>query len=265
MTDGRAGAKRPTTDQGRGAEAREAGAGSRYPGYDRPTSGPGALPPIDVAARADSRQTSKQSVPFLAVPHILRRRDDKLQGLTKLSANIVVVSPRSLGSPTSFALRGPWGSVKMMPSCPRRDVSAMEEDSGAGSAMRRTSSMPGLGRGRLAGGRAPLRPTASDGDPSASPARPTRPRKVISLPLGATGGSQERRESPAKRRVSFSPPSLDSAHEVTPYARKYGVHPRFFEFDRRGEMRLTDAGIVEDIRRVGDGLGKLKLPGREQS
>jgi hypothetical protein len=71
-----------------------------------------------------------------------------------------------------------------------------------------------------------------------------------------------RQESQAKR-VFFSPTSLNSTHDVTPYARKYGVHPSFFEFGRKGEMRLTDNGIKEDIRRIGQGLGPLKLDGNE--
>jgi len=61
--------------------------------------------------------------------------------------------------------------------------------------------------------------------------------------------------------VSFSPSSLNSTHDVTPYARKYGVHPRFFEFNRRGEMQLIDGGVVDDIRRVAEGDHRLKRSG----
>jgi hypothetical protein len=64
---------------------------------------------------------------------------------------------------------------------------------------------------------------------------------------------------PLKRRVNFS--SQNSAHEVTPYAMKYGVHPEFFFFGRKGDMKLTDSGIMEEMRRKDEGLAPLMLDG----
>lgn len=43
-----------------------------------------------------------------------------------------------------------------------------------------------------------------------------------------------------KSRVSF--------RFVTPYAETYGMHPKFFEYNRKGEMQLNDAGIAEEMR-----------------
>lgn len=37
-----------------------------------------------------------------------------------------------------------------------------------------------------------------------------------------------------------------SEHFVQPYAEIYGMHPDFFEFNRRGEMQLTDEGIAQE-------------------
>jgi len=41
---------------------------------------------------------------------------------------------------------------------------------------------------------------------------------------------------------------MNTTHCVTPYGTKYGQHPKFFNFDRNGEMRLTDAGVAEEMR-----------------
>lgn len=41
-------------------------------------------------------------------------------------------------------------------------------------------------------------------------------------------------------RVWFNSP-LNSAVDITPYSRIYGVHPRFFDFDAVGDMQLTPA------------------------
>merc|ERR1711862_640089 len=44
---------------------------------------------------------------------------------------------------------------------------------------------------------------------------------------------------PLKRQVFFL--SKMSVHDVvTPYSMMYGVHPSFFDFDRKGRMQLTD-------------------------
>ncbi|CAK0827473.1 unnamed protein product [Prorocentrum cordatum] len=70
----------------------------------------------------------------------------------------------------------------------------------------------------------------------------------------------ESSESPSPvKRVGFCSPAKNTTHEVTPYARKYGVHPSFFYFSRRGDKQLTDTGIVEEMRRKEEGLAPLKL------
>lgn len=51
-----------------------------------------------------------------------------------------------------------------------------------------------------------------------------------------------------RRRVVFCPTPQNSTHVITPYASVYGRHPRFFDFDRKGEMRLNDEGLFEEMR-----------------
>eukprot|EP00929_Paragymnodinium_shiwhaense_P036075 TRINITY_DN19385_c0_g1_i1.p2 TRINITY_DN19385_c0_g1~~TRINITY_DN19385_c0_g1_i1.p2 ORF type:complete len:209 (+),score=33.83 TRINITY_DN19385_c0_g1_i1:105-731(+) len=51
-----------------------------------------------------------------------------------------------------------------------------------------------------------------------------------------------------RRRVVFCPTPMNSTHAITPYANVYGKHPRYFDFDRKGEMRLNDAGLYEEMR-----------------
>jgi len=51
-----------------------------------------------------------------------------------------------------------------------------------------------------------------------------------------------------RRRVYFCPTPLNSTHAVTPYATKYGQHPRLFDFNRRGEMQLNAEGIMDELR-----------------
>lgn len=38
-----------------------------------------------------------------------------------------------------------------------------------------------------------------------------------------------------------------STYQVTPYQEVYGKHPKFFEYNRKGEMQLTDAGIADEL------------------
>jgi hypothetical protein len=66
------------------------------------------------------------------------------------------------------------------------------------------------------------------------------------MPLGAAGEDQERR-TPRVKRVSFSQ-ILPNIHDVTPYAEKYGVHPSFFDFDKRGEMTRRTSGAFGKTR-----------------
>lgn len=52
-----------------------------------------------------------------------------------------------------------------------------------------------------------------------------------------------------RRRVYFCPTPMNSHHAVTPYGLKYGKHPSFFDFNRRGEMQLNDAGVSDEIKK----------------
>lgn len=59
--------------------------------------------------------------------------------------------------------------------------------------------------------------------------------------------------------MCFCPVADADIYHVTPYSSYYGVHPDFFEFDRQGKMRLTDKGIVENLRCRDEGLPPLEL------
>ncbi|CAK0910224.1 unnamed protein product [Prorocentrum cordatum] len=122
--------------------------------------------------------------------------------------------------------------------------------------VRRAASMPaGLGGG------SPRSPAGPAECPGAWPAGPPRLRRAAS-----TAGEERRRRHDSRvKRVLFLPCLLSSTHEVTPYAQKYGVHPRFFVFEKNGDKRLTDSGIKEDIKRIEQGLGPLKLGRRHAS
>jgi hypothetical protein len=65
---------------------------------------------------------------------------------------------------------------------------------------------------------------------------------------GPAEGRPATAREPQRRRVCFCPEETD-IYYVTPYSSQYGVHPSFFEFDRKGEMRLTFVGIEEMTRR----------------
>jgi len=53
-----------------------------------------------------------------------------------------------------------------------------------------------------------------------------------------------------RRRVTFCPtPSNTTHNNFTPYGTIYGKHPGLFNFDRKGDMQLNDAGIAEEMNR----------------
>merc|ERR1719203_2364465 len=106
-----------------------------------------------------------------------------------------------------------------------------------------------------------LRQKVSEMDLGAAPSELPPLRKTKSVSIGAQRECQE--HGVQRRRVGFSPCFLNSAHKVTAYATQYGVHPNFFNFGRRGEMRLADSGIAEERRRKEEGLGPLMLDGNE--
>lgn len=55
-----------------------------------------------------------------------------------------------------------------------------------------------------------------------------------------------------RRRVTFCPTPGNTYHAITPYSKIYGKHPGLFHFDRQGEMELSDAGVMEELRRNED-------------
>mmetsp|Transcript_87998 Transcript_87998/g.247284 ORF Transcript_87998/g.247284 Transcript_87998/m.247284 type:complete len:272 (-) Transcript_87998:203-1018(-) len=86
----------------------------------------------------------------------------------------------------------------------------------------------------------------------------TDPRVSFSAP-------HDRQPSPVatmtRRRVCFCPTPKNSTHPVTtPYARIYGQHPAFFDFDRYGRMQLNDRGVAEETRQLELSLKSLPTP-----
>jgi len=53
-----------------------------------------------------------------------------------------------------------------------------------------------------------------------------------------------------RRRVHFCPTPLNTSYVVTPYAVKYGKHPKCFDFNRKGEMQLNDMGVMEEMEEM---------------
>jgi len=54
----------------------------------------------------------------------------------------------------------------------------------------------------------------------------------------------------SRKAVCFGMSPKASPHAITPYAQVYGMHPRFFDFDRKGRMQLTDDGVAEELRQL---------------
>ncbi|CAK0908613.1 unnamed protein product [Prorocentrum cordatum] len=177
--------------------------------------------------------------------------------------------PAAAAPPRREAARGPRrravsraaGALcppSVAPSCLKGRMAAREGGScvPGPARVRRAASMPaGVG-----GGSPRSSPTGPAEGLGAWPAGPPRLRRAAS-----TAGEEHRRRHDSRvKRVLFLPCLVSSTHEVTPYAQKYGIHPRFFVFEKNGDKRLTDSGIKEDIKRIEQGLGPLKL-GRRQS
>ncbi|CAJ1348147.1 unnamed protein product [Effrenium voratum] len=51
-------------------------------------------------------------------------------------------------------------------------------------------------------------------------------------------------EGPPKSHVDFCPTPMNTVHCITPYSKVYGQHPRLFNYNRKGEMQLNDAGVA---------------------
>ncbi|CAK0878620.1 unnamed protein product [Prorocentrum cordatum] len=257
--------------------------------------GPGALPRLAAAAEPDGRG------PRRGAPELRPSLDSAASTGLPESPSITAPSAKALHthevSPTTSP-RLPPGLPHQCgsPSGLRGALAGAGRRAGglaAGPARRKADSMPHLrggpaGRGvmtfeilhlrekvasiyeptdscdlRRRGSKTLLLPSEAPGaHTGASPDCLSPKRRARSMMIcGATGGC--RACGSQQRRVGFSPPLLNSAHEVTPYASQYGVHPSFFDFDRGGEMRLTDLGIAENMRRKEQGLDPLMLDGKE--
>ncbi|CAK0831958.1 unnamed protein product, partial [Prorocentrum cordatum] len=230
--DGRAGPRRRGGGGGRGAARRQPSPAARRgrgpPAWERAGPGPAAV--------------------FLPRT-ILQRRGSELPELTAVSVDgsplatgddSVAKSPSCLGCGRTERR----DSLTMIPSCLKSRRASVEDSGIRPPRVRKTGSMPvGL--------------TSPEKDSCASPAGLPCLRRAKTI----SGDEQERglRRKPRGSRVCFPSCFLSSTHDVTPYAEKYGVHPRFFEFDRQGNKRLTDSGIMEDIRRAEKCLSPLKL------
>mmetsp|Transcript_180565 Transcript_180565/g.572895 ORF Transcript_180565/g.572895 Transcript_180565/m.572895 type:complete len:116 (-) Transcript_180565:179-526(-) len=73
----------------------------------------------------------------------------------------------------------------------------------------------------------------------------------------AAAQSAMKKEEPAghamqamRRRVNFCPTPMNTSYAVTPYAVKYGKHPKCFDFNRKGEMQLNDRGVMEEMEEM---------------
>mmetsp|Transcript_32852 Transcript_32852/g.83145 ORF Transcript_32852/g.83145 Transcript_32852/m.83145 type:complete len:209 (-) Transcript_32852:279-905(-) len=137
----------------------------------------------------------------------------------------------------------------------------------------KSPSTPSLHPSRSTASLATTLTRSSSSDRTLSPASPSVRTFTFSMTPGAgrlnifrrrsTSSTREPKKTPVsalrqdaasaagqamRRRVYFCPTPLNSSHAVTPYATKYGQHPRLFDFNRRGEMQLNAAGIMEEMR-----------------
>lgn len=94
----------------------------------------------------------------------------------------------------------------------------------------------------------PSKMPVADSQPSCCGEGSNSPARNCKLPLTAlqrqtTEENEERRHS---KHVMFAQ-TVPVEHDVTPYSRVYGMRPSHFEFDRKGEMQLTNAGIMHEL------------------
>ncbi|CAK0833157.1 unnamed protein product [Prorocentrum cordatum] len=232
-------------DQGAGAHDLDA----RWPIDDPDDPDEGALTRRFGAASGPGGAGPGQSERPLAEPGILRRRGGRLLGLAAM-VDVAASAPEPLGSPTSFALRYPSSSVlpRLAPDSPEAAPAAAARGAAGRGAARAPPSqqLPAL-----------VAPAAAEEGLGACADRRALLGVRSGVDMGATGDVRDGQP----RHVSFSTSPLDGVYDVTPYARKYGVHPSFFDFDRKGEMKLTEEGVLEDLRRTGECRQRLKLSG----
>lgn len=146
------------------------------------------------------------------------------------------MSPRNVGPPKlpAAALRG------RRPNAARTDA-AVPEELAAAQPHRRRQGFPSTPFGTPSGKAV----ACSCSPPSHSPASHDSPKSAKSSPYDVSLVC--RGPSPSgyswSQHVWFNSP-LNSDHPITPYSEVYGVHPRFFNFDRAGNKvsPYLDAG-----------------------
>lgn len=106
-------------------------------------------------------------------------------------------------------------------------------------------------------------PMISQANRAPTPGKTTR-RSSSSAALSLRGvlarGTEDAAGQAMRRRVYFCPTPQNTTHNVTPYGKKYGKHPSFFDFNRKGEMQLTDAGIAAEMEEQEHGGDLQDLP-----
>mmetsp|Transcript_114860 Transcript_114860/g.245215 ORF Transcript_114860/g.245215 Transcript_114860/m.245215 type:complete len:234 (-) Transcript_114860:133-834(-) len=66
----------------------------------------------------------------------------------------------------------------------------------------------------------------------------------------ANAASKGHAKAPKKMsHIAFCETPNNTVHPITPYSKVYGKHPRFFDYNRKGEMQLNDEGIAEQWNR----------------
>merc|ERR1719160_2307256 len=75
------------------------------------------------------------------------------------------------------------------------------------------------------------------------PSRGARPPTLDASPSstsawldGCLSPEDKSPDSGRRSHVSFATPSNNSVHVITPYSKVYGIHPRLFEFDKKGKV-----------------------------
>lgn len=74
--------------------------------------------------------------------------------------------------------------------------------------------------------------------------RGSMPQPLMVTPKGG-GGAPPLVRSPVASRVTWAPSPQNQTADVTPYAKVYGVHPAFFDFDQHGVMQPSALGALE--------------------
>lgn len=89
------------------------------------------------------------------------------------------------------------------------------------------------------------RPTSATLDGREGNSTPSHAARLL---LGSTGSAVVGSPTLPKPAVKFVATPNNSFRVITPYSKVYGQHPSFFDFNRRGEMQLTDLGVADELR-----------------